>query len=207
MNLELSNITSHDHWPPMKNDNFLPDNSNYDQILEMSNNINLNNLASNNKMRQNRTNDNIRENTFNDKDDGFNSFENSYQLLNANNLSGNFSKHSNGLAEMSGFINLNQSQTLGGTYKSKQLRNGKIKKQNTQVENKTTAFQRENDIMNALSNGDDHINRMGFDNALSNISNISMRSDNKDYRQKNRRKKSSITKSKKSKNSNMNIKS
>ena len=104
---------------------------------------------------------------------------------------------------MSGFINLNQSQTLGGTYKSKQLRNGKIKKQNTQAENKTTAFQRDN----ALSNGDDHINRMGFDNALSNISNISMRSDNKDYRHKNKRKKSSMTKSKKSKNSNMNIKS
>lgn len=34
MNLELSNIMSNeafgDQWPPMKNDNFLPDNSNYD---------------------------------------------------------------------------------------------------------------------------------------------------------------------------------
>lgn len=82
------------------------------------------------------------------------------------------------------------------------MRNAKVKKQNTQND-KRTAYLRDN----ALSNDDEHIKHQGFDNALSNISNISMRSDNKDYKNKNKRKKSNMSKSKKSKNSNMNIKS
>jgi|TARA_B110000285_G_C15014859_1_gene558480 hypothetical protein len=95
------------------------------------------------------------------------SFDNSKDIR---NFSGNFSNRGNGFCNISGFLNMtnNQSLNLGGTLKYSK-KTGKSKKNNT----------RNNIFENALSIED---NIEGLDQAISNISHISMRSDNRDFK-------------------------
>lgn len=91
------------------------------------------------------------------------------------NFSGNFSNRGNGFCNISGFLNMtnNQSLNLGGTIKYGK-KSGKSKKNARNM-----IFE------NALSIED---NIEGLDQAISNISHISMRSDNRDLKKHQKKK-------------------
>jgi len=162
--INLSNIIENGNnmWGQEENNDFIVGNQNYTNMLDMTNQVSSKKIFL--------PNDQGRDDTFNDRELG--SFDNSKEMR---NFSGNFSNRGNGFCNISCFLNMtnNQSLNLGGTIKySKKA--GKSKK-NT----------RNNILENALSIED---NIEGLDQAISNISHISMRSDNRDLKKHQKKK-------------------